>query len=201
MVKILCGLGNPGLRYENTRHNAGFDAIDRLAAKYPVVSSGRATWFEYRIVDAEGTGCILMRPLTFVNRSGLAAIEALEMFDTEPAQFFVIVDDFTIPLGQIRLKRSGSAGGHKGLISIIESLDSELFPRLRMGIGPLPDYCREDSERIPEFVLGVFSQTEREIVDKMIELGVEAVAECIGNGLEPAISKFNNRDVFPTPEQ
>lgn len=201
MVNILCGLGNPGLRYENTRHNIGFDVVDRLSEKFPVIDSGLANRFEYRKIATADNDCILIKPDTFVNLSGEAAVAAMELFDAEPAQFFVIVDDFHLPLGRIRLRRSGSDGGHKGLISIIECLATDQFPRLRMGIGPLPECCREDTERISEFVLGAFNQAERKIVDKMIELGVEALAEVIGSGLEAAISKFNNRDVFPTPEQ
>ncbi|MEZ5357450.1 MAG: aminoacyl-tRNA hydrolase [Candidatus Zixiibacteriota bacterium] len=201
MVNILCGLGNPGLRYQNTRHNIGFEAIERLTERYPVIESGRANGFAFQKIATTVDDWFLVKPETFMNRSGWAAVEALTMFNAEPAQLFVIVDDFNIPLGRIRLRRSGSDGGHKGLISIIESLETDCFPRLRLGIGPLPEYCRENTDLIPEFVLGTFSQSEREIVDKMITLGIEALVELIDHGLEPAIRQFNNRNVFPTPDQ
>ncbi len=200
MIKIICGLGNPGQRYVNTRHNLGFMCIERLLKSRKIVASGSADWFNYHTIASESGEIVVVMPVTFVNRSGLAAVEALEMFDVEPSEFFVIVDDFNIPLGRVRLKHSGSAGGHNGLISTIESLETILFPRLRMGIGPLPENCREESSLIPEFVLGEFSVEDREIVDTMLEIGIGAVIEAIDNGLEPAISKFNNSDANPTPE-
>ena len=201
MVKIICGLGNPGRRYSETRHNLGFEVIERLKAAVPVCASGESDSFVYDLADATTGKIALIRPTTFVNRSGWAAQEALERFGAAPEEFFVIVDDFHLPLGRIRIRASGSAGGHNGLESIIEQLGTAEFPRMRCGIGPLPEWCLEDPKRIPDFVLDRFAPEERKIVDTMNEISVNAVREMIENGLDLAISRYNNTNANPTPEQ
>ncbi|MCK5125320.1 MAG: aminoacyl-tRNA hydrolase [candidate division Zixibacteria bacterium] len=190
MVKIICGLGNTGDRYRHTRHNLGFDVIEHLLERVDIAESGSGRWFDYHRVVSDSSNIFLVLPTTYVNRSGRAVAEALEVFNVELSEFFVIVDDFNLSLGKIRLRKSGSAGGHNGLSSIIEELDSFDFPRLRCGIGPLPEICLEDSENIPEFVLGGFTAEESKIVDTMIESSVEATLEYFSNGFDAAIKKL-----------
>jgi PTH1 family peptidyl-tRNA hydrolase len=198
VVKIICGLGNPGSRYEHTRHNLGFDVIDRLAERLDITGEGQAPQFDYRIASAAG-GVYLIKPATYVNRSGLAVSEALRMFRTDPAEFFVINDDFHLSLGTVRIRKEGSSGGHNGLESIIEEIDRTDFARMRLGIGPLPEWAVEDGEKVPDFVLGRFEPDEVEIVEKMKSHAVEALETILNESLDLAISKYNK--VNPTPEE
>ena len=197
-IKVVCGLGNPGPEYEHTRHNVGYDIIDRLARRLGLSRNQRAAGFEFRTLTA-GTGEVhLIQPVTYVNRSGLAVREALDRFRAQPGELFVISDDFHLPLGALRIRTSGSAGGHNGLQSIIDELGTIEFSRLRAGIGPLPDEIAGQSELIVDFVLSRFRPDEEEIVSNMISHAVEAVERVIADGLDPAISKNNGAN--PTPE-
>jgi len=197
-ITVVCGLGNPGPEYEHTRHNVGYDIIDGLAMRLGLFRSRRAAGFEFRSAAA-GTGEIhLIQPVTYVNRSGLAVREALDRFRAQPGELFVISDDFHLPLGALRIRTSGSAGGHNGLQSIIDVIGTTEFPRLRAGIGPLPDGMAGQSELIVDFVLSRFRPDEEEIVSNMISHAVEAVERVIADGLDQAISKYNGAN--PTPE-
>jgi len=198
VARIICGLGNPGSRYEHTRHNLGFDIIDRLAERLDITGQGLTPQFEYRTV-AGADDTFLIKPATYVNRSGLAVFEALRLFKAEPAELFVINDDFHLTLGTVRIRKGGSSGGHNGLESIIEELGRTDFPRMRLGIGPLPEWAIADGAKIPDFVLGCFQPGEIEIVDKMISLAVEAIETILIENLDLAISRYNT--VNPTPEQ
>lgn len=198
VARIICGLGNPGLRYEQTRHNLGFDVIDRLVDRLDITGQGQAPRFDYHIASAAG-GVFLIKPATCVNRSGLAVSEALRVFKAEPAELFVINDDFNLTLGTVRIRKGGSSGGHNGLESIIEELDRTDFPRMRLGIGPLPDWAVVDGAKIPDFVLGSFQPGEIEIVEEMVSLAVEAIETILNESLDLAISRYNT--VNPTPEQ
>jgi len=198
VVKIICGLGNPGRRYEQTRHNLGFDIVDRLAEKLAVRLQRRASWFDYGVAASGAGDVYLIKPGTDVNRSGLAVNEALQLFGVDPTELFVISDDFHLPLGTLRLRKSGTSGGHNGLESIIEHLGRRDFPRLRIGIGPLPDWAVVDGEKIPDFVLSRFEPAEVEMVEQIKSLAVEALEVSLNEGLEPAISRYNRNN--PTPE-
>ncbi len=198
VIKIVCGLGNPGTQYEHSRHNLGFDIIDRLAGR-PNVSAPTATpSFDYRTMPGAAGPVQLIRPTTYVNRSGIAVRRALDMFGAEPDELFVISDDFNLHLGTIRIRKSGSSGGHNGLQSIINGIDRSDFPRLRAGIGPLPPEIADDPETIPDFVLNRFEADEEEAVAEMISRAVEAVTLVIAGELDLAISRYNSPN--PTPE-
>jgi PTH1 family peptidyl-tRNA hydrolase len=198
VVKIICGLGNHGSHYEHTRHNLGFDVIDRLVRQLDISGDGQASWFSFRVVSRDG-GVYLIKPATYVNRSGAAISEAMTMFDADPTELFVISDDFHLPLGALRIRKTGSSGGHNGLESIIEELGRIDFPRLRIGIGPLPAEAIADREKTSEFVLSRFEPHEMDIVEQMKSQAVEAVKLALNKGLDPAISTYNR--VNPTPEK
>jgi PTH1 family peptidyl-tRNA hydrolase len=198
VIKIVCGLGNPGQVYEHSRHNLGFDIIDRMADKPGLLPVMTSSVFDYRIFPGVYGSVRLIRPKTYVNRSGIAVHRALEMFGAKPDELFVISDDFHLHLGTIRIRRSGSSGGHNGLQSIIDEIGRSDFPRLRAGIGPLPPDIAGNPENIPDFVLSRFRPDEEKIVAEMISRAVEAVALVINGGLDPAISRCNNPN--PTPD-
>jgi PTH1 family peptidyl-tRNA hydrolase len=147
-----------------------------------------------------GDGTVyLIQPLTYVNRSGAAVLDALQRFEADPDELFVICDDYHLPLGALRIRKRGSSGGHNGLLSIIEALGRDDFARLRLGIGPLPDWADADREKIPDFVLGRFEADDEEIVTRMLSLAVEAVAVTLRESLDMAISTCNRNN--PTPDK
>lgn len=198
VIKIVCGLGNPGASYEHSRHNLGFDIIDRMA-EWPGVSAAEtAPVFDYRTMPGAAGPVHVIRPTTYVNRSGVAVRRALDMFGAEPDELFVISDDFNLHLGTIRIRKSGSSGGHNGLQSIIDEIGRSDFPRLRAGIGPLPPDIANDPDAIPDFVLSRFEPDEEEQVAEMLLRAVEAVTLVIAGELDLAISRYNNPN--PTPD-
>ncbi len=197
MVKIICGLGNHPAEYQHTRHNLGFDIVDRLGKKMVSARPGRSVWYEYITTTVGGQDIHLIKPLTFVNRSGIAVAEAMRMLGAVPSELFVITDDFNLPLGTLRIRLRGSAGGHHGLESIMAELGAEDFPRLRAGIGPLPDDLTAGERRIIDFVLGRFLPEEEEIVKHMISQAVEAMELVIADRLDAAIQVANSAN--PTP--
>ena len=197
-IKILCGLGNPGPGYEHSRHNLGFNIVDRLADR-PECSPVTVTpVFDYRTMPGAAGTVFMIRPKTYVNRSGVAVRRALEMFGAEADELFVINDDFNLQLGTIRIRKSGSSGGHNGLQSIIDEIGRTDFSRLRAGIGPLPPEIAENPDAVADFVLSRFQPDEEEIVAEMISRGVEAVTLVINGELDLAISMYNSPN--PTPE-
>ena len=199
MIKIVCGLGNPGTPYRHTRHNLGFDVIDHLRSRLIVEEAGGEAGYEF-VTGLIGSERVhLMKPLAYVNRSGLAVDQALQRFKAEITELFVICDDFNLPLGKIRIRPSGSSGGHHGLASIIAATDRRDFPRLRAGIGPLPEEAVADRTLIPRFVLGQFPAAAAEIAEKMVSLAAAAVVEVITGGLERAIRTYSSAN--PTPER
>jgi PTH1 family peptidyl-tRNA hydrolase len=198
VVKIICGLGNHPAEYRHTRHNLGFDIIDCLAEKMGSARLGRLVWCEYITIMVGGRDVYLVKPLTFVNRSGIAVAEVMRTFGAEPSELFVITDDFNLPLGTLRIRRRGSAGGHHGLESIIAELGVEDFPRLRAGIGPLPEGSSAGEQGVIDFVLGRFRAEEKEIVTPMISRAVEVMELVIADRLDAAIQVANSAN--PTPE-
>jgi PTH1 family peptidyl-tRNA hydrolase len=129
---------------------------------------------------------MLAKPTTMMNGSGGAVVTLLDKFDLRPSQMLVVVDDFNIPLGALRLRKGGSDGGHNGLESIIQALGTDDFPRLRLGVGPVPP-----GEEIVDFVLGKFAKTEEKTVKKMIEMAAEAVIFAAGHRFDETMSKYN----------
>ncbi|MDO8426131.1 MAG: aminoacyl-tRNA hydrolase [Deltaproteobacteria bacterium] len=181
------GLGNPGRAYENTRHNAGFMLIDRIASRYKIRFSRRAGSLMGRGVIA-GAEAVLLKPQTFMNLSGQAVKEAADAFSAEPSSIIAAYDDCDLPLGKIRLRRGGGSGGHKGAAAIIERIGTGEFKRVRLGIGRPPD-----GDTV-EYVLTPFSPEEKEALEAMLDKGVEAIEAVIAEGIDMAMNRFNPSD-------
>jgi PTH1 family peptidyl-tRNA hydrolase len=182
---MVVGQGNPGARYVSTRHNIGFLVVDALARTLRPVWYSEPS-YRYALADDEGREVALVKPLTYMNASGMAVKTLLGRFDAAPEDLLVILDDVRLPLGRIRLRRGGSDGGHNGLVSIIQSLGAPGFPRLRLGVGPPP----EGKDTI-DFVLGVFPPDEQETVSEMVGRATDAVRAVLKDGLEKAMNQFN----------
>ncbi len=183
------GLGNPGPEYENTRHNAGFRLADRLAARWSLGTFRRGERAREVSGTAQGWSVKLLKPQTYMNRSGaaLALLRALPDFD--PAQhLLILVDDVAIPLGRFRLRGAGSAGGHNGLKSIEGALQRQDYARLRIGIGPVPP----DLGDLSDFVLAEFTQEERQVLDSLLDPMADAVETWLSDGIEKAMSKHGS---------
>ena len=185
-IRLIAGLGNPGPEYAATRHNIGFMAVDQLAAQFGSVWDRSAKW------DALSTKCgavLLVKPLSFMNRSGYPVFAVAQFYKIEPREILVVLDDFSLPLGRLRLRAGGGPGGHNGLESVIVQFGTEEIPRLRIGIGAAP---REGSV---DYVLGRFFDEEKPVVRSTIERAVEALKCTIDNGLVSAMNTFNPESV------
>lgn len=181
----LIGLGNPGGEYLKTRHNIGFMVVELLSKNLRAeLKPGKG---EYLIAQSEygGKRLLLVEPITYVNGSGAAASQLLSLFSLELSQLLVICDDVNLPLGRIRIRRSGSNGGHRGLGSIIYHLGEEKFPRLRIGIGG------GERDDLVGFVLGEFTPEEKEVIGKAIEQAAEACLVFARDGLQEVMDRFN----------
>lgn len=186
---IVVGLGNPGAVYEETRHNIGFMVVDELTRRYRVrMSAGRGEFWAGGMTIG-GAAVVLLKPATYMNNSGLAVQQALALIGAEPSDLLLVVDDVALPLGTLRLRASGSDGGHNGLYSVIYSLKTDRFARLRCGIRQ-----EEDPQKgtLADFVLSPFETSERTAVRSMVERAADAVTEVAGSGLERTMSKFNH---------
>lgn len=186
-LKAVVGLGNPGPAYAGTRHNVGFDVVDRLAAAHGVRLKRSWRW-----LAVSGTMCIsgrevlLVKPQAYVNRSGQSLARLRRRRGVQPEEMLVVVDDVELPPGRIRLRSQGGAGGHNGLKSIITELGSEGFPRLRIGVGPKPP-----GDEMVDFVLSRFPPEERPAVDGALSTAMEAVECAVAEGVEAAMNRFN----------
>ena len=188
---VVVGLGNPGPKYVNTRHNIGFECVDKFAAEYGLKWTGRRgplKWAEGRI-NIEGTPyrVLLGKPRTFMNLSGEAVHYITSRWHVPEDKLLIIYDDMDLPLGTMRIRMQGSAGGHNGIKSIIRALGTEEIPRIRVGIGRDPTGRSGAIAR----VLGPFSREEREIVDRSVSTTSEAIASILTSGLDAAMSKHN----------
>lgn len=184
-MKLVVGLGNPGSKYDSTRHNIGFEVIDRLAAGGPGSSFSKRFEGLTAETDIDFHRVLLLKPQTFMNLSGRSVGQALRFYKLEPADLLVICDDLTLPLGKLRLRGGGSDGGQKGLRDITAQLGTDTFPRLRIGIGERGDVDAAD------FVLSRFRNTERPVIDDALILASQAVAVWVAQGLAAAMNRFN----------
>lgn len=186
---IIVGLGNPGSEYERTRHNVGFRTVD-LLAKQAEVKIDRAKFRALtRTTTLAGQKVLLLKPETYMNRSGEAVQLAAMFYKVPISHILVLSDDISLPVGKIRVRAEGSAGGHNGLKSIIEQLGSQDFPRIRIGVGakPHPDYDLAD------WVLSNFTPEEEPLLIPAIEHAAAAVLELIQNGPQSAASRYNGK--------
>src|SRR3954470_18962340 len=162
-MKLVAGLGNPGSKYAGTRHNVGFDAVDRLASRHGAQWDAAPRGIEALVARWRASDAVLVKPLTFMNLSGTAIVALLQFYKIELPDLLVVVDEVQLETGRIRIRPSGSAGGHNGLKSIIGSLGTDAFPRLRIGVG------RGDNRRdLADHVLARFEPDERPVVDDAV---------------------------------
>ncbi len=189
---LIIGLGNPGLEYDGTRHNIGFAVVDAIGDQLGLSFKRGLGDFQIAVSKLVGSGLLLVKPTTFMNRSGHAVKIVKKQYEIEPNNFVVVADDFHLPLGSVRLRQKGSAGGHNGLTSVIEHLQTNEFARIRCGIesSAMP----KDKERITEFVLGRFRKSERTEVKAMIDLARDAAIIAATEGFQKAMNKFNTRE-------
>jgi peptidyl-tRNA hydrolase, PTH1 family len=191
-MKLIVGLGNPGAEYHMTPHNLGFMAIDRLAEVCGKNLTRREAQAFTAVTELAGEPVVLAKPLTYMNLSGQSVSRLLQNYELSPPDLLVLVDEIELPLGSLRIRPHGSAGGHNGLKSIIGSLDADDFIRLRMGVGPdrpVEDYA--------DYVLKPFRPAKVKLVAEMLDLATEAVRVIILEGVQKAMNRFNRR-VPPT---
>ncbi len=192
MIWLVLGLGNIGDRYSGSRHNLGFAVLNEVAARLKASPRPSGDHGLTADVIVAGRTVTLAWPTTLMNRSGWAAAELTERLQIAPAELLVVVDDYNLPLGRLRFRAGGSDGGHNGLTSVIECLGTDQFPRLRLGIGPVPE-----ATDVVEYVLGRFGSSEQEAVSAMVSTAVEAVLFAIDHRLEEAMSKYNSSPALP----
>ena len=185
---IVVGLGNPGKQYSATRHNVGFTLIQRLADKLNVRLKKRKYSAKAAQVELENNPVLLVKPWTYMNKSGRAVKKLLECTGTRLNRMLVVYDDLDIPLGEIRIRKSGGPGTHNGMASIVQEIDSTEFPRIRIGIGPLPP-----GVDATDFVLGDFLNEEKQVIYSCLALTEESVMHILANGIEKAMTKFNRK--------
>lgn len=188
-MKLIVGLGNPSEKYAKTRHNVGFDIVDLFCHELGVKPNYRKEHHSLVLNgQLNGESIMLAKPQTYMNSSGKAVSAIVSEYEIPLDNIIVIYDDLHLELGLIRIRRGGSAGGHKGVKSIIESLGSESFPRLRVGIGKPPEGLE-----VIDYVLGDFSSDERDEIEKSESLAIDALKMIILEDIEPAMNKFNTR--------
>ena len=188
-MKLIVGLGNPGRKYEGTRHNVGFDVEDRLATTHHADWASAPRGIEALIARCRVPEIVLAKPLTFMNLSGAATVALLQFYKIEIADLLVILDDVNLELGRLRTRSGGSAGGHNGLKSLIESLGTEEFARLRVGVG------RGDARRdLADHVLTKFDRDEREDVDAAVARAADAAELFVTDGIGQVMNRFNRKE-------
>lgn len=185
-MSVIVGLGNPGSKYAGTRHNIGYEVIDNVAESLSVsLGPGKGPFYIGK-ARYKGQMVIFVKPTTFMNRSGDAVVQVLNWFKIEPESCLVCFDDLNLPLGTVRLRPQGSAGGHNGMKDIIRKLGTERFPRLRIGIG---DDFPED--RQVDYVLSKFAPKERELMDVTLKRTTQAIFTYLTEGIDEAMNQFN----------
>lgn len=185
-MALIVGLGNPGQEYKGTRHNVGFELIDNLSEKLTITLKPGNGLFFLGEGKFKGKNVTLLKPTTYMNRSGKAVSKALALTGNSPADCMVCYDDIHLEIGRIKLKPSGSAGGHKGMSDIIERLQTRDFPRLRIGIGN--DFKRG---RQSEYVLSPFSRSQRKLVNETLEVASDAIITFLRVGIERTMNQYN----------
>lgn len=186
---MIVGLGNPGKEYENTRHNVGFRAADLVAGVLKTKIDRLKFKALTRLVTADGKKILLVQPQTYMNASGAAVGALASYYKVKPERIIVIFDDISLPVGRIRVRKDGSAGGHNGIKSIIQSLGSDQFPRVKVGVGakPHPDYDLAD------WVLSKFSASEEKALAPALENAAKAALLLMEQGVEKAASAYNGK--------
>jgi PTH1 family peptidyl-tRNA hydrolase len=193
-MKLIVGLGNPGLFYANNRHNIGFMCVRYIAKAYSIKFNRKQGQARTGSGEINGQKVTLARPQTFMNNSGEAVSRLLKKLKITPADLIVIHDDLDLPTGKIRIRSGGSSGGHKGIESIIKHIDSRNFSRIKVGIGrpDTPEGTEAEKEAaVIDYVLSGFTREEKKVIKKVIPDVGEAVVCLITEGLETAMNKYN----------
>ena len=200
-VRLIVGLGNPGEKYAKTRHNVGFDVLDALAHRWQIsFSNHRKFQGEFgEGMAIAGQKVFLLKPTTYMNRSGQAVRAVLDWYKLPATSVLAIYDDMALPLGKLRLRPNGSAGGHNGMKSLIAHLNTQDFKRLRVGIGSTQQNGDRD-RAVVAHVLGKFAADEKPLVDTSLNWAGEAVETLMKQGIEAAMSTFNGRSALPEKE-
>lgn len=186
MAILLVGLGNPGTEYARTRHNVGFRILDAAADKWGAEWKPWQKLGEYAKVSVGGADVFLLKPLTYMNESGRAVSSLARFYKIPPQDCVICFDEAALPVGQLRLRKNGSAGGQKGMKSVIEQLGTQDIPRLRLGIGPKPEKID-----LVNFVLGKFSREEEDILAPALTRAVGALETYLAHGIEKAMGEIN----------
>lgn len=186
VMRLIVGLGNPGREYRDTRHNAGFMVLDRLAQRHGL--SGVKHRFQSGVLEGRlgGEKCLLLQPQTYMNRSGRAVSEAMRFYKLSPQQVLVVVDDAALPIGRIRLRPSGSAGGHNGLTDIERALGGSDYPRLRIGIDSPPPRMKQR-----DYVLGRFTPDQAAALQPALDRACDCIEAWISQDIQAVMSQFN----------
>jgi peptidyl-tRNA hydrolase, PTH1 family len=186
-VNFIAGLGNPDVCYHKTRHNAGFMVLDFL---HESLSADEWKKWQglglYAKANYKGNEIYLIKPMTYMNRSGDMVLSISRFYKIKPEDMLVCYDDFSLPLGKIRIRKSGSAGGHNGMQDIITKLGTRNIPRLKIGIGPKPDYDNDKS-----FVLSKFKKDEMKVVEEVLSFSKDAVCSLLSEDIDTAMNRFN----------
>ena len=185
---LIVGLGNPEEKYNNTRHNIGFEAVDYIADKYNIDINRK----KFKGVYGEGfignEKVILMKPTTYMNLSGECIREVIDFYKLSNEDILVIYDDISLDIGRLRIREKGSAGGHNGIKSIIQNLGGDKFPRVKVGVG-------QPKDNLVNHVLGKFSKEDREHIEKVIPVVSDAIVEIVKNDAKESMNKFNGVNI------
>ena len=196
-MKLIVGLGNPGREYEKTRHNSGFMAADLLADRLGVNISTEKWNALTASVRIEGTPVLLMKPLTYMNLSGSAVSQAVSYFKILPEDILIMHDDMDLPTGSVRIRKKGSAGGQKGMKSIIQALGTDEIARIRIGVGHSK---RGDHEVVPDWVLSPVPKSEQDIFERSLRNSAEAAYAWVNEPMDIVMQKYNIK-IVPESEQ
>ena len=181
---LIVGLGNPGLQYENTRHNIGFKVIDNIAKEYNIEINRQKFKGVYGEGFINGEKVILLKPSTYMNLSGESIREVVDFYKLTCEDIVVSYDDISLDVGRLRIREKGSAGGHNGIKSIIAHLGTDVFPRIKVGVG-------QPNVDLVNYVLGKFTDKEMEVLSESIDASTKAVSEIIKDDVKSAMNKFN----------
>ncbi len=197
-MKLIVGLGNPGAQYERTRHNAGFMAVDLLAQRHAAGQIPKSRFHAVTLDAIIGTEkVLLMKPTKYMNLSGQSVGEAIRFYKLDPKEdLIVLVDDIALPVGFIRVRKTGSAGGHNGLSNIDQLLGGADYPRVRIGVGNVPKFMNQ-----ADWVLSKFMKEEHDDVDRSIKAAADATQCMLDEGISKAMNAFNTKLVKPKPEK
>jgi PTH1 family peptidyl-tRNA hydrolase len=190
-VYLIAGLGNPGLKYRNTRHNVGFKVVDLWAKSLGVRLDRRRFQGRFARTKFRNVDVILLRPMTYMNRSGNSIRACIDFFDLQAENVLLIHDDVDLPMGRVKVVRGGGAGGHRGVLSAIQHLGTQDFPRIKIGVGR----PRQEGESVEDFVLKSFYRDEKEVVKEVIQVATQACELIVDSGVDAAMNHINSRDL------